>query len=95
VGAGLRDDTVHPLQRGKALRGTRTLTSLVYEVSQASRKAATSAASQDQDTPADGMSMGTEVNLFSPLCQAGGAAKRGWGTESNTPPPSFYVSLPG
>src|SRR5712691_12566977 len=93
VVAWLRDDTVHHLKRGKALRGTLTLTSLVYEVSPSSLKADTSAARKDQGPPAAGMATVTEVNLFYPLCKDWGAAKRGRGKERNTPPPSSPVSL--
>jgi hypothetical protein len=85
---------VNHLKRGKALRETLPLTSLVYEVSQSSRKADTSAASKDQATPDAGMVTVTEVNLFYPLCKDWGAAKRGRGQESNTPPASFRLSLP-
>ena len=42
---------VNPLKRGKALRERLTLTYLVYEVSQSSLKADTSAASKDQGHP--------------------------------------------
>jgi hypothetical protein len=94
VVAWLRDDTVNHLKRGKALRGTLTLTYLVYEVSQSSLKADTSAASKDQGTPSDGMATVTEVNLFYPLCKDWGAAKCGRGKERNTPPTSFHLSLP-
>ena len=45
---------VNPLKRGKALRGTLTLTHLVLCVSQLSLKAYTSGARKDQCIPVDG-----------------------------------------
>jgi len=84
---------VHHLKRGKALRGTLTLTDLVCDVSQASLKADTSGASKDQGPPETGAKV-TEINLSSPLSKTWGAAKSGRGKEMNTPPTSFCLSLP-
>jgi hypothetical protein len=85
---------VNHLKRGKALRGTLTLTDLVCDVSQASPKSYTSGESKDQGTPETGAKV-TGVNLFYPRSKAWGATKSGRGKEMNTPPTSFCVSLPG
>jgi len=85
---------VNPLKRGKALRGTLTLTDRVCNVSQASLKSYTSGESRDQGKPETGAKV-TEVNLSYPLSKAWGAAKSGRGKEMNTPPVSFHWSLPG
>ena len=84
---------VHHLKRGKALRGTLTLTDLVCDVSQASLKSYTSGESKDQCLP-ETVAKVAEVNLFYPLSKAWGAAKRGRGKEMNTPPTSFCLRLP-
>ena len=85
---------VNHLKRGKALRGTLTLTDLVCDVSQASLKSYTSGESKAPCPPATVAEV-AEVNLFSPLPKAWGAAKSGRGKERNTPPVSFCWSLPG
>jgi hypothetical protein len=84
---------VNHLKRGKALRGTLTLTDLVCDVSQASPKSYTSGESKDQCPPETG-AMVTEINLSYPLSKTWGAAKSGRGKEINTPPTSFCWSLP-
>ena len=85
---------VNPLKRGKALRERLTLTYRVCKVSQASLKSHTSDESKDHSNPDGRSAVVTEANLSSPLCKAWGAAKSGRGKESNTPPPSFRLSLP-
>src|SRR5213593_2229710 len=45
-------------------------------------------------TTATLMAVVTAANLSSPRCKAWGAAKRGRGKASNTPPPAFRVRLP-
>jgi len=84
---------VNHLKRGKALRGTLTLTDLVCDVSQSSLKSYTSGESKDQCIPETGAKV-TEANLSYPLCKDWGAAKSGRGKEMNTPPTSFCLSLP-
>lgn len=81
------------LKRGQALRGTRTLTPLVFGVSQLRLQAHPSGDSKDQGTPATGAQV-TEMTLSYPLSKDWGAAKRGRGKESNTPPPAFRSRLP-
>src|SRR5207247_2942851 len=80
-----RNDTVHHVKRGKALRERLPLPSLVSQVSQASLQSHTSDERQDHCQRAGSLAVVTEVNLFSPLCKAWGAAKRGRGKERNTP----------
>ena len=92
--AWLKNDMVHHLKRGQALRERLPLPSLVCEVSQSSLKADTSDASKDQ-SHAVGMVTVTEVNLSYPLSKDWGAAKRGRGKEMNTPPTAFCLSLLG
>jgi hypothetical protein len=84
---------VHPLKRGQALRGRLPLPDLVCEVSQASLKSSTSGERKEQGRP-ETVAKVTEVNRFSPLSKAWGAAQRGRGQESNTPPPSCHLRLP-
>ena|SRR5713101_1171041 len=84
---------VHHLKRGKALRERLPLTDLVCDVSQSSLKSYTSGESKDQCKP-ETVAKGTEVNLSYPLSKDWGAAKSGRGKERNTPPTSFYLSLP-
>lgn len=93
--AWLRIALVNHVKRGKALRDRLPLTDLVGYVSQASLKSHTSDESKDHSKRVEALAVVTEVNLCSPLCQAWGAAKRGWGKERNTPPPAFRLSLPG
>ena len=85
---------VNHLKRGKALRGRLTLTDRVCYVSQARLPSHTSDERKDRSNLDGPMAVITEANLSSPLCQAWGAAKRGRGKESNTPPPAFRLRLP-
>ena len=91
--AGLRNAMGNHLKRGKALRETLPLTSLVEQVSQTSLKSDTSAESKDQWKPKPVIPV-TAGNLAYPLSKAWGAAKRGWGKERNPPPTAFCWSLP-
>jgi hypothetical protein len=84
---------VHPLKRGKALRGTLPLTDRVCAVSQARPQSSTSGESTDHCPPETG-AMVTESTLSSPLSTTWGAAKSGRGKERNTPPTSCCWRLP-
>jgi len=85
---------VHHPKRGKALRERLTLTDFVCYVSQASLKSPTSDERKDHSDLDGLIAVVTEVNMFYPLCKAWGAAKRGRGKESNTPPTAFHLRLP-
>jgi len=83
---------VNHLKRGKTLRETLPLTSLVSEVSQLSLKAYTSGESKDLGQVYGGQ--GALGHLPYPRVKDWGAAERGRGKES-PPPVSFHLSLPG
>ena len=82
------------LKRGKALRDRLTLPDLVGSVSQASWPSHTREARKDHSNPDGLLAVITAANLSSPLCTAWGAAQRGRGKESTTPPPACGVRLP-
>ena len=92
--AGLRNAMGHHLKRGQALRERLTLPALGCSVSQASLQSPTSDERKDHSKPAGSLAVITEANLSSPLCNTWGAAKRGRGKASNTPPTACCVSLP-
>jgi hypothetical protein len=93
VVAWLRHATVHHLQRGKVLRDTLPLTSLVSQGSQPSRTADTSAARQAHGHPLwEGHGDRGEPGY--PVSQVWGAAQRGRDKESNPPSPACRWSLP-